>query len=262
MFESTNAKISKKGYTKDRINPLNALALLSEKDYSQYNENELIKIYNDYLVITKRVRSMTCSKGLKKKFGVTEVSDNEILTDTSKLKYRMITILEMLWKIIVQKELRGDLLNRYEFAYKNELNYKKFVLWVAEKTGKSVSYDMNGVLYISGIDKKEQKTKRKEVYRRKRHENRDSTKEQVIENRNKNIELFNYGINGFKLKQLFSLNDQTMNKIAKAKDIASLLNYSVGHASRLLTVVRTEKKKKRVTVGEFLKYHHIEIEVN
>ena len=242
MHESTNAKIQKKGYTEDHINPLNTLELLKEKEYRQYNEDELIKIYNSYLIITKRVRSITFSRGLKEKFGIKEVSDLEILNDTSKLKTKMITILESVWKIMVVKELRGELLNRFEYAWENELNYKGFVKWVAEKVGYSVVYDMECRLYIAGIDIKTQMSKRTEVYKRKKEN-------QVF----KTGKLIN--------KQLFKLNDESMNRIIIYKDVANLLQYSYGHSKRLLGQVRAAKNKKRITLQEFLEFHQIEITV-
>lgn len=84
------------------INPLNALQLLMEKDYTTYSDTELKKIYNEYIHVTKGIRSITYSKGLKAKHNIIEITDQEIGEDTTELKTEIATISKTLYNRLVK----------------------------------------------------------------------------------------------------------------------------------------------------------------
>lgn len=96
-LELTNLYSSKNSKHKS-INPLNALRALIEKDYSVFTEKELIKMYNEYIQITKCIRSITMSKGLKARHKIEDKTDEQICQDTTELKTEIATISKELYK--------------------------------------------------------------------------------------------------------------------------------------------------------------------
>jgi hypothetical protein len=100
-LELTNLYSEKNSKLKS-INPLNSLNLLIENDYTIFSETELKTIYNEYIHVTKGIRSITFSRGLKAKHKIIEKSDKEICEDTTELKTEIATISKNLYSRLVR----------------------------------------------------------------------------------------------------------------------------------------------------------------
>jgi len=102
------------------INPLDALNLLLIKDYSIFSENELKKLYNEYIHVTKGVRSITYSKGLKSDYKVIDKTDEEICNDDSELKNQIVKISYTLYSRLVRINATHELLKAGNAFLKND----------------------------------------------------------------------------------------------------------------------------------------------
>lgn len=96
--EITNPYMNKK--SNDSINPLDTLRLIEEKDFTDYSYDECVKIYNDFIHVTKGMRSITYSAGFKKKYKITELTDADIVNDTSELRKLVIKVSDDVFKTL------------------------------------------------------------------------------------------------------------------------------------------------------------------
>lgn len=96
--EITNPFMNKK--SNKSINPLDTLRLIEEKDFTVYSYAECVKIYNDFIRVTKGMRSITYSSGFKKKYKIAELTDTDIVNDTSELKELVIGVSDEVFKTL------------------------------------------------------------------------------------------------------------------------------------------------------------------
>lgn len=102
-LELTNKTLSKEG---DSVHPLDWLKMLKEKDFDLYSEKECIHLYNAYIQLSKGIRTITYSKGLKKRYIKTELSDTEICENTDDLKeFKFIVGDQIFYKLREEKKL-------------------------------------------------------------------------------------------------------------------------------------------------------------
>jgi hypothetical protein len=106
--EMTDPCLNKK--SKDSINPLDVLRFLSEKDFSRYSEAECVTIYREYSRAVKGVRSITWSKGLKQRFNVTEVTDEEIIHNDETLKHCEIKLSQGVFDLLQENKAIHEVL--------------------------------------------------------------------------------------------------------------------------------------------------------
>lgn len=96
--ELTNPYMDKK--SNDSINPLDTLRLIEEKDFTVYSYDECVKIYNDFIRVTKGMRSITYSAGFKKKYKIAELTDTDIVNNTSELRELVIKVSDEVFKTL------------------------------------------------------------------------------------------------------------------------------------------------------------------
>lgn len=96
--EITNPYMNKK--SNDSINPLDTLRLIEEKDFTVYSYDECVKIYNDFIRVTKGMRSITYSAGFKKKYKIAELTDTDIVNDTSELRELVLKVSDEVFKTL------------------------------------------------------------------------------------------------------------------------------------------------------------------
>jgi len=116
-YEIVNSENAKK--SKTSIAPLDCLDLIQKKEFTEYTEAELIKIYNEYITGTKGLRSMTFSRGLKKEYGIKEKTDEEIVSNADKLTEYIMTVTDEIYSFL-QKQKKEYLILRAVDKYLNE----------------------------------------------------------------------------------------------------------------------------------------------
>lgn len=102
------------------INPLDALNMLLIKDFSIFSEYELKKVYNEYIYVTKGIRSITYSKGLKSDYKIIDKTDEEICSDDSELKNHIVKISYSLYSRLVRINATHELLKCSNNYLKND----------------------------------------------------------------------------------------------------------------------------------------------
>jgi DNA-directed RNA polymerase subunit RPC12/RpoP len=118
--EMTDPCLSKK--SKDSINPLDVLSYLLNKDFSRYSEAECVTIYREYSKAVKGLRSITWSKGLKQRFNVAEVTDEEIIHNDEALKHCEIKLSQGVFELLQENKAIHEVLRVVDkcLAYKDK----------------------------------------------------------------------------------------------------------------------------------------------
>jgi DNA-directed RNA polymerase subunit RPC12/RpoP len=106
--EMTDPCLNKK--SKDSINPLDVLRFLSDKDFSRYSEAECVTIYREYSRAVKGLRSITWSKGLKQRFRITEVTDEEIIHNTDDLRHCEFKLSQGVFEVLQENKVIHEVL--------------------------------------------------------------------------------------------------------------------------------------------------------
>lgn len=151
--EITDPGLNKK--SDSSIHPLDTLSLLLKGDYGIYSKEQCIQIYNDYIRATKRVRSITYSKGFKKRYGIVDITDEEIVRDTSDLTEKLMIVSDDILRTLRDKKLMYIILKAMDRYLADKGSLFMSVEIRKELYGiitDQVILDKNNVLRVAGKD--------------------------------------------------------------------------------------------------------------